>query len=124
MKHPERRLRHYLEDILAAAQRITRYVQGLEGDDFLASDLVQDAVIRNFEVIGEASKHVLQRFKPFAEAHPELPLVQAYEMRNFVAHGYQQVDPDVLWTTIGDDLPELERRVVACLEAFSDQAGD
>lgn len=116
MKHPERRLHHYLVDILQAVERIEKYVKDMAGEDFLVSDLVQDAVVRNFEVIGEASKHIRQRFPDFVEAHPELPLVQAYEMRNFVTHGYQQVDYDVVWKTVKHDLPVLGRQVSACLE--------
>lgn len=75
MKHPERRLPQYLGDILQAIKRIRRYANGLDGSDFLASDLVQDAALRNFEIIGEASKHLLQRFPGFVAAHPELPLL-------------------------------------------------
>ena len=77
MRHPERRLLHYLQDIHQAAERIQKYVADLGDDDFLASDLIQDAVLRNFEIIGEASKHLLQRFPEFVGAHPELPLIQA-----------------------------------------------
>jgi uncharacterized protein with HEPN domain len=115
MKHPERRLRHYLGDVLRALERIEQYVQDMKGDDFLISDLVQDAVVRNFEVIGEASKHILQRFPDFVAAHPELPLIQAYEMRNFVTHGYQQVDYEIVRKTICDDLPVLSKQVGTCL---------
>lgn len=118
MRHPERRLEHYLGDMLQAIERITRYAGEMGGDEFLVSDLVQDAVLRNFEVIGEASKHLLQRFPEFVAAHPELPLVQAYEMRNFVTHGYQHVDLDVVWNTVKDDLPALGKRVAACVEGL------
>jgi uncharacterized protein with HEPN domain len=55
---------------------------------FLASKLVQDAVIRNFEIIGEASNNIEKRFPEFVASHPELPLSSAYQMRNAVAHGY------------------------------------
>ena len=116
MRHPERRLLHYLQDIHQATERIQKYVADLGDDDFLASDLIQDAVLRNFEIIGEASKHLLQRFPEFVGAHPELPLIQAYEMRNFVAHGYQQVDLDVVWNTVRDDLPLLGSLVSTCID--------
>lgn len=119
MKHQERRLRDYLSDILQACDRIEKYVRSMEDEDFLASDLVQDAVIRNFEIIGEASKHLLQRFHDFVVAHPELPLTSAYEMRNFVSHGYQHVDYGIVWKTVRHDLPELARRVRSCLEALA-----
>ena len=118
MKHSVRRLHHYLADILQALQRIEKYVRDMQDEDFLVSDLVQDAVVRNFEVIGEASKHILQRFPDFVTAHPELPLASAYEMRNFVAHGYQQVDYEVVWNTVKNELPALGQQVRACLQEF------
>ncbi len=74
---------------------------------FLGNQLVQDAVIRNFEVIGEASRNIEYADPDFSEAHPEIPLVFAYEMRNALAHGYFKVDLEIVWKTIQLDLPEL-----------------
>jgi hypothetical protein len=54
----------------------------------LQNDLVQDAVIRNLEILGEASNNIQKHFPAFAAQHPELPLAFAYQMRNAVAHGY------------------------------------
>jgi uncharacterized protein with HEPN domain len=62
---------------------------------FLANELIQDAVIRNFEIIGEASHNIEAYYPAFAESHPELPLAFAYQMRNAVAHGYFKVDYEV-----------------------------
>ena len=59
---------------------------------------------------------MLQRFKEFADAHPELSLTKAYGLRNIVAHGYHDVDFRVIWDTIRQDLPELGRMASACLE--------
>ena len=59
---------------------------------FLVNKLVQDAVIRNFEVIGEASNNIEKHYPEFVVEHPELPLASAYQMRNAVAHGYFKVD--------------------------------
>lgn len=118
MRHAERRVQHYLGDILQCCERIEKYVYDMQGEDFLVSDMVQDAVVRNFEIIGEASKHLLQRFPEFTAAHPELPLTSAYEMRNFVAHGYQHVDYEIVWTAVTRDVPELARQVKACLDSL------
>ncbi len=74
---------------------------------FLSDPLVQDAVIRNLEIIGEASNNIEKRFPKFASAHPELPLSFAYQMRNAIAHGYFKVDFEVVWKTIQRDLPNL-----------------
>lgn len=120
MKHEERRIRHYLDDILLSCERIEKYVRDMQGRDFLVSDLVQDAVVRNFEVIGEASKHLLQRFPDFVDKHPELQLAVAYRLRNIVAHGYQEVDYQVVWDTVHQDLPELAQRIKACLRVMPD----
>jgi hypothetical protein len=57
-----------------------------------ASTLIQDAVIRNFEIIGEASRNIERNCPEFAAAHRDLPLLNAYEMRNALAHGYFRVD--------------------------------
>lgn len=78
---------------------------------FLSNQMAQDAVIRNFEIIGEASHNIGRDYPEFASAHPELPLVAAYEMRNAVAHGYFKVDLDLVWKTIHRDLPTLHQQV-------------
>ncbi|WP_367184811.1 DUF86 domain-containing protein [Limnohabitans sp. Rim8] len=73
--------------------------------------MIQDAVIRNFEIIGEASKNVERIAPEFVAAHPELPLAFAYDMRNLLAHGYYKVDVNVVWKTIERDLPYLQQQV-------------
>lgn len=73
--------------------------------------MIQDAVIRNFEIIGEASKNVERVAPEFVDAHPELPLAFAYDMRNLLAHGYYKVDVNVVWKTIERDLPYLQEQV-------------
>ena len=67
---------------------------------FLEDEMVQDAVIRNFEIIGEASHNIEARFPEFAQGHPELPLAFSYQMRNAVAHGYFKVDLEIVWKTL------------------------
>jgi uncharacterized protein with HEPN domain len=64
-------------------------------------------VVRNFEIIGEASRNIERHHPEFAAAHPELPLAIAYEMRNALAHGYFKVDLGIVWRTIQRDLPHL-----------------
>jgi uncharacterized protein with HEPN domain len=111
MTRDPQRLSDYLDHILEAIERIEEYVADLEETSFLGNKLVQDAVIRNFEVIGEASNNIEKRFPEFVAAHPELPLASAYQMRNAVAHGYFQVDFEILWKTIRRDLPSLHTKV-------------
>jgi uncharacterized protein with HEPN domain len=113
MKRDPQRLPDYLNHVLEAIERIEEYVSKLDEMAFLGNKLVQDAVVRNFEVIGEASNNIEKRFPEFVAAHPELPLTSAYQMRNAVAHGYFQVDFEILWKTIQRDLPDLHTKVEA-----------
>ena len=87
---------------------------------FLKNEMAQDAVIRNFEIIGEASHNIEVHYPEFAVAHPELPLAFAYQMRNAVAHGYFQVDLEIVWKTSQRDLRELHTQVLHLLEDLSD----
>lgn len=72
-------------------------------------------MIRNLEVIGEASRNIARHRPAFMGAHPELPLAFAYEMRNALAHGYFKIDLNIVWKTLERDLPALRRQVTALL---------
>lgn len=111
MTRDQQRLADYLAHIAEAIARIDRYTEDMDEAAFLNNQLVQDAVIRNFEIIGEASNNIEKHYPEFAQAHPELPLSFAYQMRNAVAHGYFKVDFEIVWRTIHRDLPQLHRRV-------------
>lgn len=111
MSRDRQRLVDYLGHIAQAIERIDRYTRDIDEAEFLNHDLVQDAVIRNVEIIGEASNKILTYYPEFAAAHPELPLSFAYQMRNAVAHGYFKVDFEIVWRTIHRDLPGLYERV-------------
>lgn len=107
------RVPDYLGHILQSIERIGRYTTDLDQAGFLGSELVQDAVIRNIEIIGEASNNI-QRVDPeFAAAHSEIPWQVMYTMRNRVSHGYDKVDLEIVWKTIQGDLPVLYTLVQA-----------
>jgi uncharacterized protein with HEPN domain len=100
-------------------ERIERYTREVDEVAFLHNELIQDAVIRNLEILGEASNNIQKHFPEFATRHPGLPLAFAYQMRNAVAHGYFKVDHEIGWKTIHADLPVLYgqvQQVVANLE--------
>jgi len=107
MSRGQQRLADYLSHILTAIERIECYTGDLDEVAFLDSPLVQDAVIRNLEIIGEASKNIEKHYPEFTATHPELPLPSAYQMRNVVAHGYFKVDMEIVWNTIQKDIPVL-----------------
>lgn len=86
------RVPDYLSHILVAIERIEEYVSDMDEMAFMNSKLVQDAVIRNIEIIGEASNNI-QRVDPvFAAGNDEIPWQVMYAMRNRVSHGYDKVD--------------------------------
>ena len=109
------RLGDYLGHILDAISQIQNYCEDLDEVTFLKNRMIQDAVIRNFEIIGEASKNVERVAPEFVAAHPDLPLAFAYDMRNLLAHGYYKVDVAVVWKTIERDLPFLQQQVTMAM---------
>jgi uncharacterized protein with HEPN domain len=111
MNRRSQRLSDYLAHILEAIKYIDLYTEGMDEQTFLTTRLVQDAVIRNFEIIGEASNNIAKRYPEFVATHPELALTSAYEMRNAIAHGYFEVDFDVIWKTIQHDLPGFRTQI-------------
>ncbi len=111
MSRDRQRLADYLAHILEAIERIERYTGDLAELAFLENQLVQDAVIRNFEIIGEASNNIEKHYAEFAAEHPELPLASAYQMRNAIAHGYFKVDFEIVWKTIHSDLRSLHAKI-------------
>jgi uncharacterized protein with HEPN domain len=113
----EPRLPDCLTHILDAIGRIQDYVAGLSREDFEVDELRQDGVIRNLEVIGEASNRIVSRYPDFARAHPELELSVAYRMRNALAHGYFSINLDTVWDTIAHDLPGLASAIRAARDA-------
>ena len=86
------RVADYLGHILEAIERIERYVSGLDESAFLSSNLVQDAVIRNIEIVGEASNNIQRTDSFFAAQHDNVPWQVMYAMRNRVSHGYDKID--------------------------------
>lgn len=107
MTRDKLRLPDYLHHILEAIDRIQMYCEDIDEVAFMGSSLIQDAVIRNFEIIGEASRNIERVAPDFVRSHPEIPLSFAYDMRNVLAHGYYKVDLAVVWRTIERDLPDL-----------------
>lgn len=111
MSKDTQRLIDYLAHMLEAIDRIKRYTEDVDEVAFLQNELLQDAVIRNLEILGEANNNIQKHFPEFAKRHTELPLSFAYQMRNAVAHGYFKVDYEIARKTIHADLPVLYRQV-------------
>lgn len=106
----------YLDHILTAIQRISHYTDEMSEATFLKNELVQDAVIRNIEIIGEASRNIERYHPDFTKDHLAVPWSDLYWMRNRVSHGYFTVDFELVWKTIEKDLPELQRQIQTICE--------
>jgi uncharacterized protein with HEPN domain len=94
----------YLLDILLAAQRAQKHIKGVSRDDFQSNEMLQDALIRPLEIIGEAAQCISDEFK---EQHSEIPWFKMTGMRNRLIHEYFRVDYGAVWDTVRKDVPEL-----------------
>ena len=111
MRHPER-VEDYLEHIAQAIERATEYVGRFQSlSAFQQSQLEQDAVIRNIEIIGEAARQIQRQAPEFLTAHPELPWLDMQDMRNRMIHAYFDVNLSIVWSTVKDDFPPLKHQI-------------
>lgn len=98
----------YLKHILDAVSRIEEYILDLEYDNFMVNNLIQDGVIRQLEIIGEATKRLSKEFK---DRYPEIPWKDIAGMRDKLIHGYFGVDLDAVWDTAKKDIPGLKGKI-------------
>ena len=107
----ENRLPDYLDHIQQAAADARSFVEGLVKDDFLADKRTQQAVIMSLIVIGEAATKIMELHAEFTDQHPEVPWRSMRGMRNRIAHGYFDINLEVVWDTVQTALPELLERL-------------
>lgn len=106
-------LRDYLDHIQEAATDVQSFVEGINKQEFLADKRTQQAVIMSLIIIGEAATKVMERDTKFVESHPEVPWRSMRGMRNRIAHGYFDINLDVVWDTVQTALPELLEQLPA-----------
>lgn len=103
MKKEDRTYIMFLEDILTSMNRIAEYIDGYNFETFKRDYKTVDAVIRNFEVLGEASKNIPLEVK---QKYPHIPWNEMYLLRNKVSHEYFGVDYEIIWDVATNYLPE------------------
>ena len=117
MKHLLR-ARDFMQHMADAAQRIQSYIGEQERSAFMASPLLQDAVIRNIEILGEAAKNLL-RIVPDAEVRfPLIPFSTMYVTRNRIIHGYFSVQPEIIWGVASEEIPKVYAALTATLRSW------
>lgn len=118
------RIRDYLSHMLDAIERMERDTRGKTHDAFIDDDQLQDAVVRNLEIIGEAARHVEKHAPAFVAAHDEIPWAALYAMRNRVSHGYWTVDIDAVWQVVRREVPILGEQIHGLLSSAADEMPD
>lgn len=98
----------FLEDILESIQFIDQYICDLDYSDFINDRKTFDAVLRNLEVIGEAAKNISDQVK---SSNDNINWKGMAGMRDKLIHGYFGVDPEIVWETIKNRLPEIETQI-------------
>ena len=105
------RLGDYVEQMLTAANDARRFIDGMSKEDFLADKRTQQAVVMSLVIIGEAAARIMDKHSEFVADHPGIPWRGMRGMRNRVAHGYFDVDLNVVWDTTQTALPNLLLRL-------------
>ncbi|MBS4029241.1 MAG: DUF86 domain-containing protein [Ignavibacteriales bacterium] len=100
----EREFVLFLQDIVDCAEKIIRYIGNKTLDEFVSDDMVVDAVVRNFEIIGEASKNIPDKIKT---KYPQVAWRKTTNFRNTLIHDYFGIDYEILWEIVEQKLPQL-----------------
>ena len=104
----------FLEDILDALEKIENYTKNLSFTEFADNGMAVDAIIRNFEVIGEATKNVPEEIK---EKYPEVEWKEAAGFRDVLIHDYFGIDLEAIWDTINKNLLFFKKHILKVLKS-------
>ena len=100
--------RLFLEDIVEASNRILRYSEGKDLSSFCADEMAYDAVLRNLQIIGEATKAVPADVR---QGHPEVDRKGMAGLRDVLAHAYFGLDDETLWDVVTAKIPRLRNQI-------------
>lgn len=107
------RLAEYLEQMHQAASQACLYVEAMDKADFLGDKRTQQAVILNIVILGEVATRLLKDYPDFVQRYPQVPWRSMKGMRNRIAHGYFDIDLDIVWETVKSALPALLHQLQA-----------
>ncbi len=107
----------YLKHIINAISRIEEYTREIGYEDFIKNHLVQDGVIRQIEIIGEATKRLSNDIR---EKYSDVPWKDIAGMRDKLIHDYFGIDIDAVWDTVEKDLPVLKKKIINITTLFQE----
>lgn len=113
--------RLFLEDMIDFAESAVEFTKGTDRAELERNRVLRDAVLRNLELLGEAAKGVPDDVRARA---PEVPWSLMIRLRDRLAHAYFRLDPDVLWSTISTDVPDLLPRLRSLRDAAQGASGE
>lgn len=113
MPNPRKDYKLYFLDILGSSRKVLRYTKSQTQVTFTSDQKTIDAVIRNFEIIGEAANKVPEKIK---NEISDLPWKSMIGLRNKAIHEYFDVNIDIIWKTVKDDIPNLEKQISKIIE--------
>jgi uncharacterized protein with HEPN domain len=109
----------YLRHIIDAFEQIGLYMNSVSHEEFLRNRLLQDGVIRQLEVMGEAARNLSEDLR---NEYPEIPWRQMIGLRNRMIHAYFNVDLQIIWEIVQGDIPDLKQKMKQILDAISEES--
>jgi uncharacterized protein with HEPN domain len=112
---PALRLTDYLEHMLEAARLARGYITDMSQAEFLRDRRTQQAVVLNLITLGEAAARITNEYRAFTDSHPDIPWAKMRGMRNRMAHGYFDINLQIVWDTVQSSLQDLEVKIQQAL---------
>ena len=109
----------YLRHIIDAFAQIELYMNSVSHEEFLRNRLLQDGVIRQLEVMGEATRNLSEELR---NEYPEIPWRQMIGLRNRMIHAYFNVDLQIIWEIVQGDIPDLKPKMKCVIDAISEES--
>lgn len=106
-----------LEHILQAIANIIEYTNGIDKDSFFSNKILVHATVYNVQIIGEASYKLTKEFK---NKHTDTPWTMIEKMRHILVHDYYQINNEILWIVVTDDIPSLKTQISNYLQEYSE----
>ena len=101
-----------LEHMLSAIENVEEFTKDISLDDFVKSKVLFFAVVKNIEIVGEATYMLTKEYK---QSHQSVPWLVIEKMRHVLVHGYYTISPEKVWETVQEDIPLLKEQIIALL---------